>query len=136
MAIPITSDSLVLVLGVVLAALYLYRDQVFNSTTKPKTTSLPAKEASGHGNPRDFVAKMKAGVGPFVCLVRTIRLILCRKNALSSSMVHKLGQPKNTPFVSPRRPNPSLASLPLFVTPKNMISRIWMRFQRIVPQFS
>ncbi|KAN0139896.1 hypothetical protein V8E53_002558 [Lactarius tabidus] len=61
MAIPISSDSLVLVLGAVLAALYLYRDQVFNSTTKPKTTSLPAKEASGHGNPRDFVAKMKAG---------------------------------------------------------------------------
>ena len=68
MAVSISSDSLVVVLGVVLAALYLYRDQVFSSTSKPKTNSLPAKEASGHGDPRDFVAKMKAGVGPFVYL--------------------------------------------------------------------
>ena len=126
MAIPISSDSLVLVLGAVLAALYLYRDQLFNSTAKPKTNSLPTKAASGHGDPRDFVAKMKAGVGPFVCLVCIILLIVCRKNALSYSMARKLGQPKNTPFVSPRRPNPSLASLPLFVTPKNMTSRIWI----------
>jgi len=136
MAVAITSDSLVLVLGVVLAALYLYRDQLFNSSSKPKTTSLPAKEASGHGNPRDFVAKMKAGVGPFVYLVCIILLIVCRKNALSSSTAHKLGQPKNTPFVSPRKLNPSLASLPLSVTPKNTTLRIWMKFPRTVPQFS
>ncbi|KAI0250789.1 NADPH-dependent cytochrome P450 oxidoreductase [Lactifluus subvellereus] len=61
MAISPSSDVLVLVLGVVLAALYLFRDQVFSSSPKTKTTSLPAKEANGHGNPRDFVAKMKAG---------------------------------------------------------------------------
>lgn len=68
MAISVSSDVLVLVLGVVLAALYLFRDQVFSSSTKAKTTSLPAKETNGHGNPRDFVAKMKAGVGYFFYL--------------------------------------------------------------------
>ncbi|KAH9980241.1 hypothetical protein BGW80DRAFT_1274264 [Lactifluus volemus] len=62
MALTPSSDVLVLVLGVVLAALYLFRDQIFSSSPKPKSaTSLPAKEANGHGNPRDFVAKMKAG---------------------------------------------------------------------------
>jgi hypothetical protein len=68
MALSVSLDVLVLVLGVVLAALYLFRDQVFSSSPKPKTTSLPAKEANGHGNPRDFVAKMKAGVSRFVYL--------------------------------------------------------------------
>lgn len=82
MAVPISSDSLVVVLGIVLAALYLYRDQLFNSSSKPKTTSLPTSQASAHGNPRDFVAKMKAGVGPFVYLVFIILLIVYRKNAL------------------------------------------------------
>ena len=136
MAVPISSDSLVLLLGIVLAALYLYRDQVFNSSSKPKSTSLPAKEASGHGNPRDFVAKMKAGVGPLVYLAYIIHLIVYRKNALSFSMAHKLGQLRNTPSVSLRRRNPSLVLPPLSVTPKNMTSRIWMKFPRTVPQFS
>ena len=62
MALPISSDTLVLVLAVVLAALYLFRDQIFNSSSKPKTPVVPVKEANGHGNPRDFVQKMKAGV--------------------------------------------------------------------------
>ena len=62
MALPISSDTLVLVLGVVLAALYLFRDQIFNSSSKPKTPAPTVKEANGDGNPRDFVAKMKAGV--------------------------------------------------------------------------
>jgi NADPH-ferrihemoprotein reductase len=62
MTLPISSDVLVLVLGVVLAALYLFRDQVFSSSTTPKTTTPAVKETNGHGNPRDFVAKMKAGV--------------------------------------------------------------------------
>ena len=62
MALPISSDALVLVLGVVLAALYLFRDQIFSSSSKPKTPALPVKESNGHGNPRDFVQKMKAGV--------------------------------------------------------------------------
>jgi hypothetical protein len=62
MALSTSPDALVLVLGIVLAGLYLFRDQVFSSSSKPKTTTLPVKEANGHGNPRDFVAKMKAGV--------------------------------------------------------------------------
>lgn len=62
MALPVSSDVLVLVLVVVLAALYLFRDQVFSPSTTPKTTTPAVKETNGHGNPRDFVAKMKAGV--------------------------------------------------------------------------
>ncbi|KAI0304400.1 NADPH-dependent cytochrome P450 oxidoreductase [Multifurca ochricompacta] len=61
MAIAISPDILVLVLGIVLAALYLFRDQLFASSSTPKSTTLPSKEASSNGNPRDFVAKMKAG---------------------------------------------------------------------------
>jgi hypothetical protein len=62
MALSLSSDVLVLLLGVVLAALYLFRDQIFSSSPKPKTTAVPVKETNGQGNPRDFVAKMKAGV--------------------------------------------------------------------------
>jgi NADPH-ferrihemoprotein reductase len=66
MAPSASPDVIVLVLGVVLAALYLFRDQIFSSSPKPKTASPPAKEANGHGNPRDFVEKMKAGVCCFL----------------------------------------------------------------------
>jgi NADPH-ferrihemoprotein reductase len=62
MAITASSDVVVLVLGVVLASLYLFRDQLFGSSPKPKTTAPTVKEANGHGDPRDFVEKMKAGV--------------------------------------------------------------------------
>jgi hypothetical protein len=62
MALSLSSDVLVLVLVFVLAAFYLFRDQLFSSSSKPKTTTPTVKEANGHGNPRDFVAKMKAGV--------------------------------------------------------------------------
>jgi len=62
MTISASSDVVVLVLGVVLASLYLFRDQLFNSSPKPKTTTPTVKEANGHGNPRDFVEKMKDGV--------------------------------------------------------------------------
>jgi hypothetical protein len=68
MAVSASLDVIVLALGIVLAALYLFRDQVFSSSPKPKATLLPAKEANGHGDPRDFVAKMKAGVRRFVYL--------------------------------------------------------------------
>ncbi|KAI0051134.1 NADPH-dependent cytochrome P450 oxidoreductase [Auriscalpium vulgare] len=59
MAVSSSSDVVVLVVGIVLAALYLFRDQLFAS--KPKSTALPTRESNGHGNPRDFVEKMKAG---------------------------------------------------------------------------
>ncbi|KAI0004494.1 NADPH-dependent cytochrome P450 oxidoreductase [Russula compacta] len=61
MAVAASSDVLVLALGFALAALYLFRDQVFSSSPKQKTPTLPVNEANGDGNPRDFVAKMKAG---------------------------------------------------------------------------
>lgn len=62
MAVSSSSDVLVLALGVVLAALYLFRDQLF-AAAKPKAIPISTGKASnGSGNPRDFVAKMKEGV--------------------------------------------------------------------------
>ncbi|KDQ62204.1 hypothetical protein JAAARDRAFT_122032 [Jaapia argillacea MUCL 33604] len=62
MAISSSSDAAILGLGVVLAALYLFKDQIF-AAAKPKSVAVPSasKGANGHGNPRDFVAKMKEG---------------------------------------------------------------------------
>lgn len=56
-----SSDILILALGVVLAALYLFRDQLF-AASKPKATIANIKPANGSANPRDFIAKMKEGV--------------------------------------------------------------------------
>jgi hypothetical protein len=61
MAVPSSSDVFILALGVVLAAIYLFRDQLF-APSKPKAVSLPTKLSEGDGNPRDFIAKMKNGV--------------------------------------------------------------------------
>jgi NADPH-ferrihemoprotein reductase len=61
MAVPSSSDVFILALGVVLAAIYLFRDQLF-APSKPKTVSLSTKLSEGDGNPRDFIAKMKNGV--------------------------------------------------------------------------
>ncbi|KAI0667595.1 cytochrome P450 oxidoreductase [Trametes maxima] len=61
MAIASSSDIIVLALGVVLAAAYLFRDQLF-APSKPKAVPVSSSKASnGGGNPRDFVAKMKEG---------------------------------------------------------------------------
>ncbi|KAK7464708.1 hypothetical protein VKT23_005914 [Stygiomarasmius scandens] len=61
MASTSSSDVIILALGVALAALYLFRDQIFAS--KPKAVPTTSSKLSGgeDGNPRDFVAKMKAG---------------------------------------------------------------------------
>ncbi|KAF8650128.1 hypothetical protein AX16_005365 [Volvariella volvacea WC 439] len=56
-----SSDVLILALGVVLAAAYLFRDQLFAASKPKPVTSIPAKSANGSGNPRDFIAKMKEG---------------------------------------------------------------------------
>lgn len=56
-----STDIIVLALGVVLAAAYLFRDQLF-SGSKQSSVPVPTKAANGSGNPRDFVAKMKEGV--------------------------------------------------------------------------
>lgn len=56
-----SSDVLILAVGLVLAAVYLFRDQLF-SASKPKSAPVAApKGGAGSGNPRDFVAKMKEG---------------------------------------------------------------------------
>ncbi|KAJ7465321.1 putative cytochrome P450 oxidoreductase [Mycena latifolia] len=60
MASTSSSDVVVLGLGVVLAALYLFREQLF-APSKPKVAAPPTKAANGSGNPRDFIAKMKEG---------------------------------------------------------------------------
>lgn len=57
-----SSDVVVLAIGIVLAAVYLFRDAIF-AATKPKAVPVPSsKSAAGGGNPRDFIAKMKEGV--------------------------------------------------------------------------
>ncbi|KAJ7725377.1 putative cytochrome P450 oxidoreductase [Mycena metata] len=60
MAATSSSDIVVLSLGVIIAAVYLFRDQLF-SASKPKVVALPTKAANGSGNPRDFITKMKEG---------------------------------------------------------------------------
>ncbi|KAJ7644315.1 putative cytochrome P450 oxidoreductase [Roridomyces roridus] len=55
-----SSDVIILGLGVALAAVYLFRDQLFASS-KPKVAPVPTKATTGSGNPRDFIAKMKDG---------------------------------------------------------------------------
>jgi hypothetical protein len=63
MTVTSASDAFVLVLGVLLATLYLFRDQLFTSS---KAKLIPinsvAKVVDGVENPRDFIMKMKAGV--------------------------------------------------------------------------
>ncbi|KAG1743298.1 uncharacterized protein EDB91DRAFT_1335900 [Suillus paluster] len=61
MAVASSSDAAILALGVVLAAAYLFRDSIFSSSTPKAVPVAPSKLANGHGNPRDFVAKMKQG---------------------------------------------------------------------------
>ncbi|KAF8237123.1 putative cytochrome P450 oxidoreductase [Tricholoma matsutake] len=54
-----SSDVFILALGVGLAAVYLFRDQLF-AASKPKAPPIAAsKDMNGSGNPRDFIAKMK-----------------------------------------------------------------------------
>ena len=63
MAIASTSDVIVLSVGFVLAAVYLFREQIFDSGKSKSSVPITSKSATnGSGNPRDFVAKMKAGV--------------------------------------------------------------------------
>lgn len=61
MAVASSSDVAILALGVVLAAAYLFRDSIFSSSTPKAVPVAPSKFANGHGNPRDFIAKMKEG---------------------------------------------------------------------------
>lgn len=61
-----SSDVAILALGVGLAAVYLFRDQLF-AAAKPKAAPVVAnKGMNGSGNPRDFIAKMKEGVSLYI----------------------------------------------------------------------
>lgn len=61
MAVSSSSDVLILALGAVLAAAYIFRDQIF-AGNKPKTVPVPtSKTSANNGDPRDFVEKMKQG---------------------------------------------------------------------------
>nr|AXL48365.1 cytochrome P450 reductase [Ganoderma lucidum] len=56
-----STDTVILALGIVLAAVYLFRDQLF-AASKPKSVPVSSSKANvGGGNPRDFIAKMKEG---------------------------------------------------------------------------
>lgn len=67
MAVSSSSDVIVLSVGIILAALYLFREQLF-AAAKPKTVQVPSsKAAAGNGNPRDFIAKMKEAVRFLLC---------------------------------------------------------------------
>jgi len=61
MAVASTSDIAILAIGVVGAALYLFRDQLFSSKPSKSVPVPAAKSGAGNGNPRDFIAKMKHG---------------------------------------------------------------------------
>ncbi|KAH8114596.1 hypothetical protein DFH11DRAFT_1592052 [Phellopilus nigrolimitatus] len=55
-----SSDVAILGLGVILAALYLFKDSIFAANKSNNVPVAPSKgSANGGGNPRDFVAKMK-----------------------------------------------------------------------------
>lgn len=62
MAVASSSDVVILVLGVVLAAVYLFKDQIFAASKSTSPVAPSSKQANGGGNPRDFIAKMKEGV--------------------------------------------------------------------------
>jgi hypothetical protein len=134
MASP-SSDVVVLTLGIILAALYLFRSSIFPSSDGKKLPPTTTKAAdNGSGDPRDFVAKMKAGVSPRILSSEIHSVIrFTRKNGSQSSMVRRQGLLKNMPFVWPRKPNPVLASHRWSATQKNMTSRIWISFLRSVP---
>ena len=75
------SDIVILSVGVILAALYLFRDQLF-AASKPKTAPIASSKATnGSGNPRDFIEKMKLGVSILMYLhVQHLICSLPRKN--------------------------------------------------------
>ena len=62
MASSSSSDVVILGLGVILAAIYLFKDSIFTSKAKSVPVTTSKAVANGGGNPRDFIAKMKEGV--------------------------------------------------------------------------
>jgi len=57
------SEYIVLAVGAVAAGAFVFRDTIFGGSPKAPPIALNAKAAIlGGGDPRDFVARMKAGV--------------------------------------------------------------------------
>lgn len=97
-----SSDVIVLAIGIVVAAVYLFRGSLFSSSEPKKAPTVIGKVAqNGTGDPRDFVAKMKAAVRlkPILVFI-TISFVLhfYRKNGSSSFMVLRLVLLRNTLF--------------------------------------
>lgn len=133
MASP-SSDVVVLGLGIVLAALYLFRGSIFPSSEGKKLPPVASKTAAAEsGDPRDFVAKMKAGVSIETYLLRSVRDLYTRRSVLPYSMAHRPGPLKSMPFVWPRKPSLGLVLHRLSAIQKNMSSRTWTSFQRVAP---
>ena len=61
-AMVASSDVFIVSIGVVLAALYLFRDQLFSASKSKTIPPVTSKHANGSANPRDFIAKMKEAV--------------------------------------------------------------------------
>lgn len=86
MAATSTSDIVILGLGVVLAALYLFKDSIFPGNKASHIPAAPTKGlANGGGNPRDFIAKMKDSVSagilsPDFQFYSQLTSRTCRKN--------------------------------------------------------
>ena len=120
-----SSDVFIISIGVVLAALYLFRDQLF-SAAKPKTVPPVSKQSNGSANPRDFIAKMKEAVSIPTCsiLLRDLLSLLIRRNALSYSTVRRPVLPKSMPFVLLKKQSRNLAWLLSSVTQRSTILKI------------
>lgn len=126
-----SSDVFIISIGVVLAALYLFRDQLFSA--KPKTIPLAAsKQANGSANPRDFIAKMKEAVSTnLLFFLRDLLSLLNRKNALSYSTARRPVLQKSMPFVLPKKQSRNLGWLLLSATQRSTILKILTNSQTI-----
>ena len=58
----VSTETIVVGVGVVAAATYLFRDQIFPKSNSSTVPTIPSKLGDGSGDPRDFVAKMINGV--------------------------------------------------------------------------
>ena len=58
----VSTEAIVVGVGVAAAATYLFRDQIFSKPKSSNVPTSPSKLGDGSGDPRDFVAKMINGV--------------------------------------------------------------------------
>jgi hypothetical protein len=58
----VSTEAIVVGVGVAAAATYIFRDQIFPKFKSSSVPTIPTKGADGSENPRDFVAKMISGV--------------------------------------------------------------------------